>query len=348
LPMAAGRLERTTLGKLSRSKVMAALLMGEYQDEVDVDTQMLQCFQEEHTGEPGNAMEQKLMGVFRDCQLGAPGMGIDTPILDTGVTSVDLIRFKRAAEKAFNVLEIPVVTIMTNTTIRDLNAAIQYLQTPQDTAPYNPIITLQPNGDKTPLFLLHPGIGEMLVFLGLVQYFPDRPIYAMRARGLNEGEKPFTSQEEIVTTYHRALKEKQPQGPYAIAGYSYGSMLAFEISKLLEADGDRVQFLGSFNLPPHIKSRMRRLDWTTGMVHIAHFCSIVTEQRSEELVHELRPLPHDEQVTRLLAESDQQRCADLALTHAGLLNWVDVSWSLQKTTNLLETFHIWIYFIVSR
>lgn len=330
LPLAPGRLERSTLGKLSRRKVMEALLKGDYEDEFELDAHYMHAFEQEYNGDIGDATDQKLMGVFRDCQLGAPGMGIDTPILDTGVTSVDLIRFKRAAERAFDVVEIPMITIMTNTTIRTLATAIKQIQGPPEKTSYNPIITLQPNGDKTPLFLVHPGIGEMLVFLGLVQYFPDRPIYAMRARGLNEGETPFTTQEEIITTYHRALKEKQPHGPYAIAGYSYGSMLAFEISKLLEADGERVKFLGSFNLPPHIKTRMRRLDWTAGMVHIAHFCSIITEERSEELVHELRQLPHDEQVARLLSESDQQRCADLALTHASLLKWVDVSWSLQK------------------
>lgn len=330
LPLAPGRLERTTLGKLSRSKVTAALLKGDYSHDADIDSLMLQRYQQEHTGQPENDMEKRLMEVFRSCRLGAPGMGVDTPILDTGVTSVDLIRFKRAAEKAFSIADIPIITIMTNTTIRDLAIAVGKLANPESKAQYNPIVTLQPNGDKTPLFLLHPGIGEMLVFLRLVQYFPDRPIYAFRARGLNEGEEPFTSQDEVVQTYHRALKETQPHGPYAIAGYSYGSMLAFEIAKLLEAGGDQVQFLASFNLPPHIKTRMRRLDWTAGMVHIAHFCSIITEQRSEKIVHELRDLPRDEQVTRLLAESDRQRCADLALTHAGLLNWVNVSWSLQK------------------
>ncbi|KAF2793762.1 putative polyketide synthase PksJ [Melanomma pulvis-pyrius CBS 109.77] len=330
LPLAPGRLERSTLGKLSRAKVRASLLNGDYQDEAEIDTQVLEESRKQHAEGPGTAAEKILMIVFGNLQLGSPEMGIDTPILDTGVTSVDLIRLKRAVEKDFEINDIPIITVITNATIRTLAAAIERLQAEQHSISYSPIVTLQPNGDKTPLFLVHPGIGEMLVFLGLVQYFPDRPIYAMRARGLNEGEDPFTNQEEVITTYHRELKKKQPHGPYAIAGYSYGSMLAFEIAKILEADGDRVQFLGSFNLPPHIKTRMRKLDWTAGMVHIAHFCSIITEQRSEELLHELRPLPHDEQVTRLLAESDPQRCADLALTHAGLHNWTDVSWSLQK------------------
>jgi thioesterase domain-containing protein len=332
LPLAPGRLSRTTLGKLSHAKVRTSLLSGEYQDMIEIDCQMIQKYQEQYTVKPRNDTEKKLMQVFRDLDLGSLDMGVDTPFLDTGVSSVDLIRLKRGAEQAFGISNIQIVTIMNNTTIRTLAAAIHALQAaqPEFDGTYDPIITLQPSGTKTPLWLIHPGIGEMLVFLGLVQYFPDRPLYAMRARGLNPGEEPFSGLKEITSCYHRAIKEKQPHGPYAIAGYSYGSMLAFEIVKVLESEGDHVQFLGSFNLPPHIKTRMQRLDWTSGMLHIAHFCGIITEPRSEELVHQLRPLPHKDQVVRLLAESDQERCFELALTHAGLQNWTDVSWSLQK------------------
>ncbi|KAF2443281.1 acetyl-CoA synthetase-like protein [Karstenula rhodostoma CBS 690.94] len=332
LPLAPGVLERSTLGKLARAKVRASLLKGDYEGEIDVNTEVLEKYREQHASQPSSITEKILIEVFRELELGSLNMGIDTPILDTGVTSVDLIRIKRVAQDTFDIKDIPLITIMTNTTIRTLATAIEDLQVSQAqrTTSYDPIVTLQPNGDKSPLFLVHPGIGEMLVFLGLVQYFPDRPIHAMRARGLNKGEQPFTSQEEIVTEYHRALKNKQRKGPYALAGYSYGSMIAFEIAKLLEKNGDTVQFLGSFNLPPHIKTRMRTLDWSAGMVHIAHFCSIITEQPSEELMHELRPLPHEQQVALLLAESDPQRCAELALTQAGLHNWTDVSWSLQK------------------
>lgn len=55
------------------------------------------------------------------------------------------------------------------------------------------------------------------------------------------------------------MRKRQPKGPYAIAGYSYGAMLAFEVSKRLEADGDQVRYCGSWKLPPHIKERMRQL-----------------------------------------------------------------------------------------
>ncbi|KAF2469572.1 alpha/beta-hydrolase [Lindgomyces ingoldianus] len=279
---------------------------------------------------PNTAAERILIRIFHELKFGSGVKGIDSPMLDAGMTSIDLIRLKREAEKSFEIEEIPIITLMTNTTIRSLAAAIDRLCQCNGSISYDPVITLQPKGDHTPLFLVHPGIGEMLVFLGMVQYFPNRPLYAMRARGLNDGEEPFSDLEEIIVTYHCAIKARQPRGPYAIAGYSYGSMLAFEVAKVLESQGDRVQFLGCFNLPPHIKTRMRQLDWTAGMVHIAQFCSIITEQRSEELLDELRALSHEEQVARLLAESDAQRCAELALTPAGLQNWTDISWSLQK------------------
>ena len=331
LPLASGWLNKTTLGKLSRAKIQSLLAQGHYREQEDHDARMLQSYRDAHFSEPRDGIERTLMTVFLDTlSLGGLEMGIDTPILDTGVSSVDLISLKSASEKAFAIANIPILTIMTNTTIRSLALAIKQMETFQCKAEYNPIVTLQHNGSKTPLWLIHPGIGEILVFLGLVQYFPDRPIHTLRTRGFNPGEEPFQGLTDVVMTYHRALKKQQPHGPYAIAGYSYGSMLAFEIAKILEASNETVQFLGSFNLPPHIKDRMRLLDWTAGLLHIAHFCGIITEQRSEELVNELREHPQPEQVAKLLAESEQQRCAELALTQESLLNWTNVAWSLQK------------------
>ena len=331
LPLAPGRLDKTTLGKLSRAKIQTSLVQGQYKDQEALNAQILQSFRDTHFSEPRDDVEQTLMRVFiSTLNIDDLEMGIDTLILDTGVSSVDLIRLKSATEQAFGIAEIPIIKILTNTTIRSLASAIRRIRSSRDEDEYNPIVTLQYNGSKTPLWLIHPGIGEVLVFLGLVQYFPDRPIHAFRARGFNPGEEPFRGLTDVVSSYYCALKQQQPHGPYAIAGYSYGSMLAFEISKILEANDDKVQFLGVFNLPPHIKDRMRMLDWTAGLLHIAHFCDIITELRSEELVDELRELPQSKQVTKLLAESDQQRCQELALTHASLLNWTNVAWSLQK------------------
>jgi thioesterase domain-containing protein len=85
-------------------------------------------------------------------------------------------------------------------------------------------------------------------------------MYTLRARGFNPGEILFDSLLQILTTYHKVIKKQQLKGPYTLTGYSYDSILASEVAKILEAGGDEVRFLASFNLSPHIKVRMRMLD----------------------------------------------------------------------------------------
>ncbi|KAL4936916.1 Alpha/Beta hydrolase protein [Aspergillus oleicola] len=331
LPLPSGRLDKSTLGKVSRAKVRKALQEGKFQDQEEKNNQMIHFFRLAHHIEPRDDTERLIMHVVLDTLNVTEDISIDTCIVAIGITSVDLIRLKVNLQKALDIREISLGTIMTHNTIRSLAAVVKKRSLRvQDGEEYNPLVILQPDGSKTPLWLLHPGIGEVLVFMGLVPYLRDRPIFALRARGFNPGEMPFKNLTEVLATYHHSLKQQQPHGPYAIAGYSYGSMIAFELTKILEANGDSVEFLGSFNLPPHIKDRMRMLDWTAGVLHIAQFCGIISEERSDKLANELRGLSQTEQIARVLSESDPSRCEALALTQESLQTWTNVAWSLQK------------------
>ncbi|KAJ5263652.1 Thioesterase [Penicillium angulare] len=334
LPLPAGCLQKTSLGKLSRPKIRSALVEGKWQEHEHVNEKELAAYRNENLTVPSNKTEEKLVTLFQEALGVDVEMDVDMPILDTGISSVELMRLKRVVELSFNIEELPMIIILTNTTIRSLAEAIHKLQGSQNVGEYKPVVTLQPNGEgsKVPLWLFHPGVGEILIFLGLAQHFPDRPVYAFRPRGFNPGEKPFHNQEDLLEAYYRGLKEKQPKGPYAMAGYSYGSVLAFELSKRLEAEGETVQFLASFNLPPHIKQRMRTLDWTAGLIHIAHFCDIISQERADKLNSELRSgeISHRDQIATVLAESEPERTARLGLTPQSLFTWVNVALSLQK------------------
>jgi thioesterase domain-containing protein len=106
------------------------------------------------------------------------------------------------------------------------------------------------------LFLVHPGLGEILVFLRLASVLDDdRPVYAIRARGFDHGETPHQSIAQMSQEYVPAIEKVYPDGPYNIAGYSFGAAVAFEMGKELEAKGKKVSFFGALNLPPHIRWR---------------------------------------------------------------------------------------------
>ncbi|MFE2679741.1 thioesterase domain-containing protein, partial [Streptomyces hygroscopicus] len=188
---------------------------------------------------------------------------------------------------------------------------------------------LQTGGGTPPRFCVHPGVGEVLVFVNLAKYFVgDRPFYALRARGFDEGEKPFTSFEEMVDCYVAAIRARQPHGPYAVAGYSYGGAVAFEIAKALEAQGERVDFVGSFNLPPHIKYRMEELDFVETATNLAFFLDLINKKQSLDLPAELRPLPKEEQLARLLRIAPRGRLRELDLDLGKFTAWAELAHGL--------------------
>lgn len=97
--------------------------------------------------------------------------------------------------------------------------------------------------------------------------------------------------EEMISTYLQAIKRVQPHGPYAIAGYSFGSIIAFEITKRLEAAGDEVKFLATIDQPPHFKKRAAGYDW---------YEVVSLSAELENGINKLTILGHD---TRLLSRS---------------------------------------------
>ena len=96
--------------------------------------------------------------------------------------------------------------------------------------------------------------------MNLARHITNRPVYAIRARGF-DGEPHFTSLNELITTYHEVIKIRQPEGPYAIAGYAYGAIPIFEITKRMESHGDEVKFLGVFDQQPFSKDWVRMYNW---------------------------------------------------------------------------------------
>jgi pimeloyl-ACP methyl ester carboxylesterase len=59
--------------------------------------------------------------------------------------------------------------------------------------------------------------------------------------------------EGLATFYIRGIRKHQAKGPYRIAGYSFGSILALEIAQQLQARGEEVENL--FLLDPYLPYR---------------------------------------------------------------------------------------------
>ncbi|KAJ8130026.1 hypothetical protein O1611_g3605 [Lasiodiplodia mahajangana] len=341
------KLSISTLGKISRVKAAVLFANGEFDRDIESHEHAIRRVAENRRKSDMNWATQAETRLIEDVaeilETNAEMLDIhaDTCVFDIGFTSMHVIKLKYCIDRRLG-MDFPVVNIMKNLSIRSLAASIDaHVHRPKSldlehtsVHSYNPVIVLRPEGTKTPLWLVHPGVGEVLIFVRLAQHLAsdNRPVFALRAAGFEPGQQFFSSIQETVDIYTSAIRRHQPRGPYALAGYSYGAMLAFEIAKRLEGDGAVVGFLGSFNLPPHIKTRIRQLDWSTCLLNLAHFLDLLAEDVSDSLVANmaLYGLTHAAAMQQVLEIADTPRLKELGLDRKALMRWVDVVYSLQS------------------
>jgi acetoacetyl-CoA synthetase len=99
-------------------------------------------------------------------------------------------------------------------------------------------------GRGRPLFMLHSITGsimECLTLAGTLQ--SDRPVYGLQARGLDGDDAPQRRVEDMARVYIEQMRMVQPSGPYALVGYSFGGLVAFEIAQQLIAAGEKIELL---------------------------------------------------------------------------------------------------------
>jgi len=109
---------------------------------------------------------------------------------------------------------------------------------------FSPLVPIQPSGSKPPLFFVHPGGGTVLCYAALSHHLgSDQPFYAFQARGLVGDDQPYACVEDLATDYLEALRTFQPQGPYALGGWSLGGLVAFEMAQRLQRQDEAVSLL---------------------------------------------------------------------------------------------------------
>jgi len=106
------------------------------------------------------------------------------------------------------------------------------------------LIVIQPNGSKPPLFCIHV-LGRGLKFyrplanhLGL-----EQPLYGLAAQIMDKKYAPPNRVEDLAAHYIKEMRILQPDGPYFLAGVSFGGSVAFEMAQQLVAQGQKVALL---------------------------------------------------------------------------------------------------------
>lgn len=101
----------------------------------------------------------------------------------------------------------------------------------QELMPKKPIVKLNESQSKDPIFIIHPIEGVTLSLQKLASKV-EQPMYGLQC----VKEADLSSVETLAKFYIKEIKNVQAQGPYTVAGYSYGCTIALEMALQLEKE----------------------------------------------------------------------------------------------------------------
>jgi len=140
---------------------------------------------------------------------------------------------------------LPLATLFEHSTVERLAARLELDAT---SITWESLVPIKPNGTKMPLYIVHGAGLNVLLFNALAMNMDaEQPVYGLQAKGLNGIDEPLDVMEEIAANYIAEIVAKNPDGPYALAGYSLGGIIAYEMAKQLMAAGKEVKMLAMFD-----------------------------------------------------------------------------------------------------
>jgi amino acid adenylation domain-containing protein len=246
--------------------------------------------------EPETLTEKTLAKIWSSI-LQIEKIGVTDDFFEIGGHSMIAVTMIIRIEKEFGI-RLPLATLFDKSTVQQLARVIENGIEPDK---WRSLVSLRPTGSRKPLFLIH-GLGlNVLLYTTVINYLdPEQPVYGLQAKGLNGIDKPLETIEEIAAYYISEIMTVDTEGPYQLAGYSLGGIIAYEMAIQLTRMGKKVSFTGlldavadgsidQFSLQKQIGTVARFLVNYVAW-NIAYFFNTTSESRYSVIKRRLRGL----------------------------------------------------------
>jgi amino acid adenylation domain-containing protein len=241
----------TRSGKVDRGRLPDAFAA----DRADADT----------AGEPETLLEAELARII-GAVLGRERVGVEEDFFALGGNSLQVMRLIAKIEHELPVAaELEIAAVFLAPTPRRLAAHLRShgaadapaAVTAGTVAPAATATSrlVRLGGDpadrsRPALFLVHAVEGTVAPYAPLAALLADAyTVYGIEAAGLQTGSTPISSLPAMVEHYLGLVRSAQPDGPYRLGGWSMGAVVAHELARRLEQEGEEVVFLALLDAP---------------------------------------------------------------------------------------------------
>ncbi|WP_454878888.1 amino acid adenylation domain-containing protein [Serratia inhibens] len=169
--------------------------------------------------------------------LGIEQVGRQDNFFELGGHSLLAVRLSSQMRQVGVIL--PVQTLFNHPVLAEL---AERIDSRSEGTPLRKAVPARSSGSRHPLFFVPTGFGDHSYVFELAKEIDrEYPVYAVPWPALEE--RPATMH-EMAASAVTLIREVQPSGPYHLAGYSSGGVLAYAIAEQLQSAGEPISFLG--------------------------------------------------------------------------------------------------------
>jgi len=188
-----------------------------------------------------NSREKLVAEAWKEC-LGLEEVDIFSDFFELGGHSLIAVRVMAFLEGKTG-KRLPLSSLFEHSTIEKLAKLLD--DNEGKSISWGPLVPIQPNGSKAPLYVIHGAGLNLLKFHDLIKNLDgEQPVYGLQGIGLSGSEKPLQTVEEMASYYIDTILKLNPDGPLALAGYSLGGIIAYEMARQLVERGKELKMVG--------------------------------------------------------------------------------------------------------
>lgn len=187
---------------------------------------------------PKQDLEKQLSLIWQR-HLGIEQIGLDDNFFELGGDSLTALEMKSETEKILGI-ELTLDVFMRSQTI---DALLKNSQTAPESKD-NILVPLTNSSHTQNLFCVHAVMGTVFSFIELAKKVEKHlNFYALQSPQLSNALDYHETIPAIASRYIQSLYRQQPQGPYFIAGWSFGGLIAYEMARQIIANQKTVAHL---------------------------------------------------------------------------------------------------------
>ncbi len=205
---------------------------------------------------PMDALEEKLIQIWESTLKTQP-IGIHDDFFALGGHSLLAAQVRTQVQTHLQ-MDFPLSTLLQAGTVARL---ADFLRQRSRSDAQSSLVLLR-QGERRPLFLIHPVGGNVLCYVELARRLRlGETVYGLQSPALEESGNYHATMEELAAHYVTAIRACQPDGPYRLAGWSFGGIAAFEVAQQLAQHGSRVDLLAIIDsVPPALLGAFNAMD----------------------------------------------------------------------------------------